>query len=165
MSLRNRIQIAGGAVTRRLRGELGTMRDSVSGALSVELALAVAAMLVLGLGSYDFGRFAISKARLSNAAHAGAVYGIQDASTSGDISGIELAARTDAADNQLAVTSRLVCICAADGEVACGGTCSDGLAAPIYVEVTVQDTLDFLFSYPGIADSLNLSSTAQIRYR
>ena len=165
MGLLRTVRSALGTPVRRLGSGLGAMRDSMSGALSVEVALGITALLVLAVGSYDFGRFAMSKSRLASAARAGAVYGIQDASTSTDASGIEQAARLDAENSQLSVSSRQVCICAADGEVACGGTCSDGLSAPVYVEVTVQDRIEFMFSYPGVANGLDLATTAQLRYR
>lgn len=145
--------------------EIRAMRRATSGALSVEMALAVTALLVLAVGSYDFGRFAMAKARLSSAAHAGAIYGIQDLSSATDTAGIEQAARLDAGDNALSVSSRQVCSCANGGEVPCGGTCDDGLSVPVYVEVTVQDTLDLLFNYPGVPQSIDLSTTNQLRYR
>lgn len=152
------------AVCRIARG-IGAMRRATSGSFSVEMALAMTALLVLAVGSYDFGRFAMAKARLSSAAHAGAIYGIQDSSTTTDSAGIAQAARLDANNSALSVGSRLVCSCANGGEIPCGGTCDDGLSAPAYVEVTVQDTLDFMFSYPGVPQTMNLSSTNQLRYR
>ena len=148
-----------------LAREISSLRRSTSGALSVELALGVTAFLVLAVGSYDFGRFAMAKSRLSSAAHAGAIYGIQDFGSATNTVGIEQAARLDADDDALSVSSRQVCICATGGETPCGGTCADGLPAPVYVEVTVQETHDFLFSYPGVAQSMNLSTTNQLRYR
>jgi Flp pilus assembly protein TadG len=145
--------------------EIGALRRATSGSFSVEMALAMTALLVLAVGSYDFGRFAMAKARLSSAAHAGAIYGIQDLSTSTDAAGIAQAARLDAGDSALSVGSRLVCSCANGGEVPCGGTCDDGLSAPVYVEVTVQDTIGLMFSYPGVPQTINLSTTNQLRYR
>ncbi len=165
MGLLLRTHLTTGAVMRWFTGKVGALRRCTSGALSVELALAVTAFLVLAVGSYDFGRFAMAKSRLSSAAHAGAIYGIQDLSTAADVGGIEQAARIDAGDNALSVNSRQVCICATAGETPCGGTCADGLSAPVYVEVTVQDTLDFLFNYPGVPQTMNLSTTNQLRYR
>lgn len=165
MNFLHSIQMAAGTVTRWLAREIHAIRRSTSGALSVELALAVTAFLVLAVGSYDFGRFAMEKSRLSSAARAGAVYGIGDFGAATDAVGIEQAARADADDDALSVSSRQVCICASGGETPCGGTCADGLPAPVYVEVTVQDTHDFLFSYPGVAQTMNLSTTNQLRYR
>lgn len=165
MGLLHRTQKIAGAAVRWLAREIRAIRRSSSGALSVELALAVTAFLVLAVGSYDFGRFAMAKSRLSSAARAGAVYGIGDFGAATDAAGIEQAARIDADDNALSVSSRQVCICTAGGETACGGTCADGLPAPLYVEVTVQETHDFLFSYPGVAQTMNLSTTNQLRYR
>ena len=161
---RNTHKSAGTAVRWLARGICVPLRAR-SGSLSVEMAFAVTAFLVLAVGSYDFGRFAMAKASLSSAARAGAIYGIQDLSTTTDAAGIEQAARLDAGDSTLSVSSRQVCSCATGGEVPCGGTCDDGLSAPVYVEVTVQDTLDFMFSYPGVPQTIDLSSTNQLRYR
>lgn len=163
--LRHRTHKIAGTAVRWIARGIGAMRRATSGSFSVEMALAVTALLVLAVGSYDFGRFAMAKARLSSAAHAGAVYGIQDLSTTTDSAGIAQAARLDANDSALSVGSRLVCSCATGGEVPCGGTCDDGLSVPAYVEVTVQDRLEFMFSYPGVPQSINLSSTNWLRYR
>ncbi len=165
LDLRRRTHKTAGTAVRWIARGTSAMRRATSGALSVEMALAVTALLVLAVGSYDFGRFAMAKARLSSAAHAGTIYGIQDLSTTTDAAGIAQAARLDAGNSALSVSSRLVCSCANGGEVPCGGTCDDGLSAPIYVEVTVQDSLDFMFSYPGVPQSIDLSATNQLRYR
>lgn len=162
---RHKTRKTAGTAMRRIARGIGVMRRARSGSLSVEMALAVTFLLVLAVGSYDFGRFAMAKASLSSASRAGAIYGIQDLSTSTDAAGIAQAARVDAGDGALSVSSRQVCICAAGGEVPCGGACGDGLPAPVYVEVTVRDTLDFMFSYPGVPQSISLSSTNQLRYR
>lgn len=145
--------------------EIGAVRRATSGSFSVEMALAVTFLLVLAVGSYDFGRFAMAKARLSSAASAGAIYGIQDLSTTTDTAGIAQAARLNAGDSALSVSSRQVCSCANGGEVPCGGTCDDGLSVPVYVEVTVQDTIALMFSYPGVPQTIDLSTTNQLRYR
>ena len=165
MGFLHKIQMVAGAVPRWIAREISALRRARSGSLSVELALAVTAFLVLAVGSYDFGRFAMAKSRLSSAARAGAVYGIQDFGAATDAVGIEQAARLDADDDALSVSSREVCICATGGETPCGGTCADGLPVPVYVEVTVQETHDFLFSYPGVPQTMNLSTTNQLRYR
>lgn len=165
LDLRHKTHKATRTAVRWFARGIGAMRRAKSGSLSVEMALAVTALLVLAVGSYDFGRFAMAKARLSSAAHAGAIYGIQDLSTTTDVAGIAQAARRDATDDALSVSSRKVCSCATGGEVPCGGTCDDGLSAPVYVEVTVQDTINLMFSYPGVPQTINLSSTNQLRYR
>lgn len=162
---RRRIRKTAWTAVRWIAREIGAVRRATSGSFSVEMALAATFLLVLAVGSYDFGRFAMAKARLSSAASAGAIYGIQDLSTTTDTAGIAQAARLNAGDSALSVSSRQVCSCANGGEVPCGGTCDDGLSAPVYVEVTVQDTIGLMFSYPGVPQTIDLSTTNQLRYR
>ena len=66
------------------------------------------------------------------------------------------------------VQARNFCRCpGSSAEVDCSTNCPDGQYAPLYVEVSVQDTLDMLFDYPGLpgTDTYSMSSTSTMRVR
>ncbi|MCZ6605141.1 MAG: hypothetical protein O7A03_08350 [Alphaproteobacteria bacterium] len=125
-------------------------------------------MALMGVGMFDFGRYGLLHTRAYNAARAGTQYGIQNQGTADDFSGMVDAARTDACDDndELAIDARRYCMCPRTStETVCTGTCADGIFVPIFVAVTVRDTLDLLFTYPGIADTLQIASRSEMRVR
>ncbi|MCZ6605193.1 MAG: TadE/TadG family type IV pilus assembly protein [Alphaproteobacteria bacterium] len=134
----------------------------------IEFAIVVMVLAVLGVGMFDFGRYGLLYTRAYNAARAGTQYGIQSQGTAVDFNGMVDAARTDASDDndELNVVARRYCMCPETStETACTGTCGDGKFVPIFVEVTVRDTLDFLFTYPGVADTLQIATRSEMRVR
>jgi Flp pilus assembly protein TadG len=137
------------------------------GAISVEFALVASAILLVSIGAFDFGRFGLEHMRLSNAARAGVLYGVQDHSTAADLNGMIAATRADAVDTagELSVTARQYCQCPEGGEIACTTTCLDGAFAPMHVEVSVQKDLDLWFAYPGVNSPIQLASTSSMRVR
>src|SRR5215470_16489726 len=66
-----------------------------SGQALVELALALPILLILALGVIELGRYAYISILVSNAAHAGAIYGSQGTWSSNDTPGIQNAAYFD----------------------------------------------------------------------
>lgn len=140
------------------------------GNVSIEMAFLVTFLLVLVMGAYDFGRLAMEQSGVTQAARAGAQYAVLDQANATDTAGMIQAARDEAEDtaNELNITARNFCRCPGSStEVSCASNCADGQYAPLYVEVTVQDTLDMLFDYPGLPEknSYTLSSTSTMRVR
>ena len=76
-------------------------------------------------------------------------------------------ARDDALDssNTLDVAARQFYRCPNGVEVGGASLCADGAYPPPYVEVTVADTLDLLFDYPGVPESMTLAAASQMRVR
>ena len=143
-------------------------RRGSAGNVTIELALLATFLLTLVLGAYDFGRLAIEQSTVTNAARAGAQWAVLAQANASDSAGIVQAARDEADDvsNELTITPRSFCRCAgSSSEVACTANCADGVYAPRYVQVTVQDTLDLMFTYPGIDDIQSLSSVSTMRVR
>lgn len=133
------------------------------GAALVETALLMPVMLLLLVGAVDLGRAYYVAVEVASAAHAGAVYGVQNAT---DTAGMESAASLDAPDiNGLTPVASYGCECS-DGTSAvadCAYTPSCSYNYVNYVSVTVTATYAPLVSYPGVPGSLNLSSTARMR--
>lgn len=133
------------------------------GASLVETALLLPIMLLLAAGAVDFGRAYWTAIEIESAAHAGALYGIQNPT---DTSGMVTAANLGA-DGLPALQST----------AAYGCECSDG-SSPVadcsfiplcdynyvnYVSVTSTATFVPLMRYPGIPNSFTLSSTSRMR--
>ena len=76
-------------------------------------------------------------------------------------------ARDDAVDpaNELSVAARQFCRCPSGVEVVCSSLCPDGAYPPLYVEVTVADTLELLFDYPGLPETVTLAAASRMRVR
>lgn len=154
---------------RRARG-LGSLIWDRRGNVSIEMAFLVTFLLVLVLGAYDFGRLAMEQAGVTQAARAGAQFAVLDQANAADTAGMIQAARDEAEDpnDELNITARNFCRCpGSSAEVDCSVNCADGQYAPLYVAVTVQDTLDMLFDYPGLpeANSYTMTSTSTMRVR
>jgi Flp pilus assembly protein TadG len=149
---------------------LGSLIRDRRGNVSIEMAFLVTFLLVLVMGAYDFGRLAMEQSSVTQAARAGAQFAVLDQANATDAAGMIQAARDEAEDtaNELNITARNYCRCPGNStEVDCSSNCADGQYAPLYVEVTVQDTLDMLFDYPGLpeANTYDLTSTSTMRVR
>ncbi len=146
---------------------LGRLWRCSAGNLSVELALVLPILVLMALGTYDFGRAFQEKHRLAGAARAGAQYAIQN-SGSDDVAGVIQSARNDASDaaGALDVTARYYCTCPSSGELTCGDPCPTAAeSSRTYVDVDVQQTLALLFTYPGVSDAVQLRGNVKMRVR
>ena len=135
----------------------------------VELALTLPVLGILLIGTIDFARVYYAAMAVGQAARAGAAYGAQSVSTSGDDAGMAQAALSAAnLDLTPAVTAASVhathwCACADGTQVSCAsGTCTEGVPR-VYVSVEVDRTFQTLFPYPGIPSTVRLNRTATLR--
>ncbi len=162
------------------RPQLSTVRlvKSDRGASLVEVALLLPFLGMLLLGVIDYGRAYYLGIEVQNAAHAGALYGIQNLT---DITGIQSAAVTDAVNVPSFTSSNVT--------VANGCECSDGTsitpsttqtvnACPTppsctgtvslvnYVKVTTTYNYTTWFHswvIPGIPTTITLNGSAKLR--
>jgi Flp pilus assembly protein TadG len=137
-------------------------RDERGGAV-VELALAAPLLLLLAVGTLDFGRVFFETTAVAQAARSGAQYGVQSIEKSGDIPGMIAAAESAADDaGTVNVAAERICTCAGGAAVDCAGMC--GVSKPeIYVKVTVQKTFTTLTTYPGVPSGFTISRRAMLR--
>jgi Flp pilus assembly protein TadG len=150
---------------------------SPSGQSLLEVALLTPMLLALLLGAIEMGRYAYISILVGNAARAGAAYGAQNLVLSVDIPGIQAAADNDFQNNgqstgSLAVSSTTSCGCDSNGTItgagcrtsanSAAGTCASGHWV-VMVSVTASGTFNSIFNYPGIPNSINVSSTATLR--
>jgi Flp pilus assembly protein TadG len=134
------------------------------GSSLIEVALVTPVLLLLLLGTFDFGLAFFTAIEVAGAAHAGAEYGIQNPS---DSAGIQAAAIADAPDvSGLTIsTSAYGCECS-DG-TAFSATCSSTPSCTnnvVYrVTVNASTTYKPLFPWPGIPSAIPLSQSATMR--
>ena len=151
---------------RRLCRLLVNLRQDCAGVVSIELALVTVFLATVAMGTFDFARYGIETVRVTQATRAGLQFALQDEANATDKVAIEQAVRTDANDTkgQLSVTvGTPFCACPGHVATACNATCADGGYALRYIDLTVQSSIDMLFSYPGISSSIPISSTSQLR--
>lgn len=145
---------------RRLLGD-------VSGGAAVEFAFAVPLMVAIAVGGFDFGRGFQQKHRIAGAAQAAAQYAVQRNREFEKLptSDIEQRAKDDAGNNSLNAVARYYCVCPGQTvELACTASCAPLSRPPSeYVEVTIQDTVNLLLSYPGVSDTIPITAVATMR--
>lgn len=140
------------------------------GAALVELAIVTPLLLLLLMGSVDFGSAYHAALEVTNAAHSGAEYGSQNPS---DAAGITAAAKQGAPSlsNLTVTTPTWGCECS-DGSSytancattpTCSANASRGSNVVHRVQVKVSVVYKTLVPWPGIPASLTLSNTATIR--
>jgi hypothetical protein len=146
---------------------LALLYRGVSGNISVEFALVLPFLMMLVMGTYDFGRGFTEKLRLNSAARAGAQYALHNYNMVGDNAGVVQSARDDAEDvgGTLDVTPRYFCTCLTGGEVPCGTSCTGGEVQLRYIEVDVNGPFEFMFDYPMSSGSMTLQGHAELRLR
>jgi Flp pilus assembly protein TadG len=152
-------------------------RDFQAGGALVEMALVLPVLVLVFVGTIDFGRVFYASQALNNAARAGAQYGAHTPARSGDFAGMKSTA--EAATNTpgiTAVASRL-CQCADNtgtfsATLPTANDCTSPAATScptghrvITVTVTTTKTFNTLMAggLPGFLQSLNLTRTATMR--
>jgi hypothetical protein len=148
------------AVVRALKA----LRRSESGAAVVELAMTLPMLALLAVGVADFGRMYFTTIAVANATQAGAQYGAQSTTASGNFVGMEQATRNDAADlGTLTVSSSRFCRCPDGSAPACTGTCPSYGAPQVFVRVSASKTYAFLIDYPGLPPTVEIARAATFR--
>ena len=138
-------------------------RSGEAGSGLVELALIMPLFLLVLVVLVDLGRAYYYAISISSAAHAAAVYGIQNPT---DTSGIQSAASSGASDiSSLTTSASYGCECH-DGssdvpQCSTAPSCSENYVN--YVSVTTTATFKPVLPYPGIPNSFTLSRSARLR--
>jgi Flp pilus assembly protein TadG len=145
--------------------------NAEAGTVTIELAFVIIMLTSLTVAAFDFGRVAIEKTRVTNAASAGAQYGIIDLITVEDETGMETAAYIDAddvaqTDLDFVHADTGFCQCPESAVTAsCDEVCIDDNSIPMYVRVTVRNGVDLLFPYPGVSSPIIVEAVVLKRKR
>ena len=138
-----------------------------SGQSYVELAIAVTVLPLLLLIACDFARMFYSQITVNDAARAGAQFGAQSLVTAANTAGIKSAVTNDASNITLSsgspTVSQCTCISTSTSVPVCSSAypCSDNPGAT-YVTVTVSTKFSTYGSYPGLANPVTLTGTAEM---
>ena len=133
------------------------------GSSLVELALVLPLLLLILVVLVDLGRAYYYAISISSAAHAGAVYGIQNPT---DVSGMEVAASSNASDiSSLTTSASYGCECHDGSSVvaSCSAPPSCAQNYVNYVTVTTKATFTPILPYPGMPSSFTLQQSARLR--
>jgi hypothetical protein len=138
---------------------------SQAGTATVEMALLSPLLVLMFLGTIDFGRLFYDGITAANAARAGAQYAAQSKAKSEDTYGITQAAMADAENvDGVSVAVERYCECSNGSSVDCDDDCGIFDRAPrVYVRVRAEKTFETLFPYPGIPHTVNINQEAVIR--
>ena len=133
------------------------------GASFVELALVLPLFLLMLVPVVDIGRAFYAAIEVTSAAHAGAMYGLENPS---DTSGMVQAAKAGASNlSNVGATAAYGCECS-DGTspvASCTSTPSCTYNYVTYVDVTVTSPYTTVFGYPGMPTSMNITREFRLR--
>lgn len=89
-------------------------RNSEAGGALIELALVLPVIVLIFVGTIDFGRVFYASQSLTNAARAGAQYGAHTPARSADFTGMETTAEAATNTAGITATATRLCQCASD---------------------------------------------------
>ncbi len=148
-------------------------RKGERGAALVELAFALPLLVVILVGTIDFGRAFRTAMVVTNAARAGALYGSQSLANSGNITGMVNTADAVLTANGLTSgstpTAQQSCYCANNAgtyggsSVPCNTVCSGGQHLVVNVTVTATRTFSMIASFPGLPSGVTITRGATAR--
>lgn len=127
----------------------------------VELAIVAPLLILLFSGIYALGYFAYYAIEVSNAAHAGAIYGMQNSTTAVDTGDITVYAKKEVPEKSITVTPSYyyVCLGALNGSTYSTAAAAAASCTNYQMMVRVQTSLALAtpVSVPGLPDSITLS--------
>jgi hypothetical protein len=129
----------------------------------IELAVAIPIVILLIVGVADYARIYYTAITVTNAAQAGANFGVQP--TWGPTEMIA-GARADAAPMTLdSVTAGRYCRCPGVGVVDClAGNCAGGYGTPqVFDSVRIRKDVATIIHYPGLPATITIIRKAVIR--
>jgi len=150
--------------TRFAGKSLASLRNDDRGVTAIEFAMIAPILIGMAISIYDLGSGVYFDTQLSNGAQSGAYYAVEY--------GYSLAGVTGAVENAsrlagVAVSSGQFCGCPQGSgaviQVACTSTCTDGLVAGKFVQVSASKDYRPLLPYPGLPDVFHLSKQATVR--
>jgi Flp pilus assembly protein TadG len=134
---------------------IGRLLRSQVGTAVIEFALTLPLLIMLLIGSIEFGRYEYYAILCAHAARAGLEYGAQNVYTAKNTAGIQNAALQDAQNLGWVVTPSYFCVQNL-AVVTCPTTPT---VTTYYLQVSVTGTFYSLFHYPWIPSSMQLNST------
>ena len=133
-------------------------RKNSKGQSIVEMTVLLPLLVLVLVVAADFARVFYESIEVANAARAGVQYGAQNYVTAADFTGMQNAALEDGS-NISGLTAAASYFCTCNGQtVACSPpVCSE---PQVFVKVQTNATFSTILDYPGIGNSIPLSTTA-----
>jgi len=155
----NSIRRSAGRLTR------STFALSDCGHAFVEFALMLPIFTTLLLGATEFARLAYAAIEVTNAAHAGVLYGAQNHTTAMNTNGMQTAATNDGPNiSSITALATTFCNCSDGTSITCANASSTCTARIIkYVKVTTTAVVNPILHFPGLPTTYTLTSTAEMR--
>ena len=145
------------------KSSLERILSDSDGASFIELALVLPLFLMMLVPVVDLGRGFYAAIEVTSAAHAGAMYGVENPS---DTDGMIQAAKAGASNlSDVTATAAYGCECS-DGTSAvasCASTPSCTYNYVSHVDVTVTSPYRTVFAYPGLPSSMNITREFRLR--
>jgi len=145
------------------KSSLERILSDSDGASFIELALVLPLFLMMLVPVVDLGRGFYAAIEVTSAAHAGAMYGVENPS---DTDGMIQAAKAGASNlSDVTATAAYGCECS-DGTSAvasCASTPSCTYNYVTYVDVTATSPYRTVFAYPGLPSSMNITRDFRLR--
>lgn len=136
------------------------VRCNDAGQALVELALTAPLFFLILFGVAELARLAYVMIEVTNAAEAAVRYGAQNNTTAQDVSGMQAAAQSDAANVSIdlpSVSNSCGCVDGSQLGSSCSSfTCASGGAAVETLNVTTSITFDPLIHLPGLPSTFTL---------
>lgn len=134
------------------------------GAAAVELGLLLPLLMLILLGTIDFGRFAHSYIAVTNASRAGAGFAAMNPFTNASKPSWDAKIRQTVLDELRQVIDADPDVADTDVQVTALRTFETGQSTSLwYVDVTVTMPFETLVSWPGIPNTLNLARRVRFR--
>jgi Flp pilus assembly protein TadG len=139
------------------------LRRREKGSAAIELAIAIPTLMLILLGTADFGRLYYEAIAVENAARCGAQFAVVTSANHNDFAGIRQAALNELQGlSGATATVSQMCRCGWGQENDCSSGCS---SKRTYVQVTVSKTFNTLAPYPGIPSSVQLRAVSTMRIK
>lgn len=145
-------------------------RDGRQGNAIIEFALMAPLLILIAMGTADFGRVFYHGITVSNASGTGAAFGALDGVSAGKLTEMEDRARQDAQNlSGVDADATQVCRCPDGTAVACNqilvNTCPGYGVPRAYVRVRVEQQFNTLGPYPGVPQLSDVGRQTWMRVR
>ncbi len=160
------------ATWRLLRGFVGGSGDGIRGVAAIEFAAVAMVLVIMMIGTADFGMGFYRKMQVQNAAQAGAQYAMVHEFSVSSISSIQTAVMSATAFSGIAASPTPVQFdgCPSNTGVTSpdiNSKCPDGSTAGTYVTVSAQNIYHTVLPFPllGIPDSFTFTAQSTVRIK
>lgn len=146
----------------QVRSSAARGRDQNGGAI-LEMAIALPILMLILLGTADFGRVFHDSIAVQNASRMGAQYAVVTASSTAapDLAGVQAAALAELPDQGGATASATqYCQCGNGAQNDCSSSCASKTK---YISVSVTKNFTTVVPYPGVPSPVVLSSSVTVR--